>query len=135
MTRAAHTATKSNVLEIGTVGFEALLRAMLSGYGYRFFLIGILAALRAFQHSLEAHDPSLSRRHQEVLSKWWKKMADDTKIPDSASSKRSQPDTKPAVARRLHVTQMQELGKALTTDLSGPIKNFDATMKMTTVKI
>jgi hypothetical protein len=63
-------------------GFEALLQEKLSGYGYRFFLIGILAALRAVQHSLNAHDRNLSPRHKEVISEWWKKTADDTKIPD-----------------------------------------------------
>ena len=63
-------------------GFESLLREKLSGTGYQFHMIGILAALRAVQHSLYAHDRHLSPRHEEVISAWWKKAADDTKIPD-----------------------------------------------------
>src|SRR5439155_27146048 len=63
-------------------GFEALLQEKLSGYGYRFYVIGILSALRAVQHSLNAHDRNLSPKHREVISAWWEKTADDADIPD-----------------------------------------------------
>jgi hypothetical protein len=52
-------------------GFDRLLEQMSSGYEYKFFMIGILAALRAVQHSLHAHDRKLSPAHEKVISVWW----------------------------------------------------------------
>lgn len=63
-------------------GLESLLREKLSGTGYQFYMIGILAALRAVQHSLDAHDRNLSPKHERIISAWWKKTADDTKFDD-----------------------------------------------------
>jgi hypothetical protein len=45
-------------------GFDTLLRERLSGYGFRFHMIGILASLRAVQHALDAHDKELSPEHR-----------------------------------------------------------------------
>jgi hypothetical protein len=36
-------------------------------------MIGILAALRAVQHSLNAHDRNLTPAHQKIVGAWWKK--------------------------------------------------------------
>jgi hypothetical protein len=54
-------------------GFDRLEKQMPSGYEYRIFMIGILAALRAVQHSLYAHDRKLSPAHEKVISDWWAK--------------------------------------------------------------
>jgi hypothetical protein len=54
-------------------GFDRLLEKMPSGYEYRFYMIGILAALRAVQHSLYAHDRKLSPPHEKVIAEWWAK--------------------------------------------------------------
>jgi hypothetical protein len=51
-------------------GFESLLEQQLSGYGYRFHMIGILAALRAVQHSLDAHDRNPSPAHKNIIGEW-----------------------------------------------------------------
>jgi hypothetical protein len=62
-------------------GFQSLLEQNLSGYGYRFYIIGILAALRAVQHSLDAHDRKLSATHQNVIGAWWKKTSNLKQYP------------------------------------------------------
>ena len=54
-------------------GFEALLREKLTGTGYQFYMIGILAALRAVQHSLYEHDRELSPAHKRAIGDWWAK--------------------------------------------------------------
>jgi hypothetical protein len=54
-------------------GFDRLLEKMPSGYEYRFYMIGILSALRAVQHSLYAHDRKLSPAHEKVIAEWWAK--------------------------------------------------------------
>jgi hypothetical protein len=54
-------------------GFDRILEQKPSGYEYRFYMIGILAALRAVQHSLHAHDRKLSPAHERVISDWWAK--------------------------------------------------------------
>ena len=51
-------------------GFDRILEQKPSGYEYRFYMIGILAALRAVQHSLHAHDRKLSPAHERVISDW-----------------------------------------------------------------
>jgi hypothetical protein len=63
-------------------GFDALLKQQLSDYGYRFYIIGILAALRAVQHSLHAHDRNLTLAHQRIIAAWWKKTSDPKLYPD-----------------------------------------------------
>src|SRR4051794_3330136 len=63
-------------------GFENLLRQKLSGYGYRFHAIGILASLRAVQHALDAHDRNLSPEHMFAISKWWASTANWKLIPE-----------------------------------------------------
>jgi len=63
-------------------GFETLIEQKLSGYGFRFYAIGILAALRAVQHSLYSHDQKLSPEHERVIAKWWKKHPIGNAIPD-----------------------------------------------------
>lgn len=44
-------------------GFDELLAKQLSGYPFRFYLIGILASLRAVQHALKNYDSTLSAEH------------------------------------------------------------------------
>jgi hypothetical protein len=63
-------------------GFENLLEQKLSGYGFRFHIIGILASLRAVQHALEAYDKTLSPEHEVAISKWWEKTKDWKSIPE-----------------------------------------------------
>jgi hypothetical protein len=43
----------------------------LLGDPFRFYLIGILASLRAVQHSLRNHDSALSDGHKRVIEDWW----------------------------------------------------------------
>jgi hypothetical protein len=52
-------------------GFDELLTKQLNGYAYRFYLIGILASLRAVQHALKNHDSTLSDEHRRVIKDWW----------------------------------------------------------------
>lgn len=63
-------------------GFDTLLRERLSGYGFRFHMIGILASLRAVQHALDAHDKELSPEHRIVISRWWKSTREWEAIPE-----------------------------------------------------
>jgi hypothetical protein len=51
-------------------GFDELLRKQLLGYPFRFYLIGILASLRAVQHALMNHDSTLSNEHKRVIKDW-----------------------------------------------------------------
>ncbi len=69
-------------LEAAQWGFDSLMEQKLSGYGYRFHLIGILASLRAVQHSLYAHDRNLSPTHKRVIAAWWKKTSNRDLYPD-----------------------------------------------------
>ncbi len=57
-------------LEAASWGLENMLQGKLHGYGYRFHMIGILAALRAVQHALLNHDRNLSPAHREAIRKW-----------------------------------------------------------------
>ena len=59
-------------------GFDELLTKKLSGYAFRFYSIGILASLRAVQHSLRSHDSPLSDEHKRVIDEWWQ----DTSTPE-----------------------------------------------------
>ena len=40
-----------------------------------FYLIGILASLRAVQHALMNYDRTLSEKHKRVVDEWWEKNA------------------------------------------------------------
>jgi hypothetical protein len=51
-------------------GFNELLTKQLSGHAFRFYLIGILASLRAVQHALMNHDNTLSDEHKRVVEDW-----------------------------------------------------------------
>jgi hypothetical protein len=53
-------------------GFDELLTKRLLGSAFRLYLIGILASLRAVQHSLKDHDSKLSDEHKRVVDEWWK---------------------------------------------------------------
>jgi hypothetical protein len=70
-------------------GFDALLEQKLSDFGYRFHIIGILAALRAVQHSLDAHDRHLTPAHKEIIATWWRKTSNLRLYPDLQFIKRS----------------------------------------------
>jgi hypothetical protein len=53
-------------------GFDELLTKKLQGRAFQLYLIGILASLRAVQHSLRDHDSKLSDEHKRVVDEWWK---------------------------------------------------------------
>ena len=63
-------------------GFDNLLEQKLSGYAFRFYMVGILASLRAVQHALEAYDKTLSPKHEAAISKWWAITRDWKSIPE-----------------------------------------------------
>jgi hypothetical protein len=63
-------------------GFNTLLQNHYSDTAYVFHIIGILAALRAVQHSLNEHDRTLSPDHEKVISAWWKETRDIKHYPD-----------------------------------------------------
>lgn len=69
-------------LESARWGFETLLAQKLSGYGFRFHMIGILASLRAVQHALDAYDRTLSPEHDAAISRWWETTKDWKAIPE-----------------------------------------------------
>jgi hypothetical protein len=51
-------------------GFDELLAKQLSDTAFVFYLIGILASLRAVQHALMNHDSTLSDKHKRVVNEW-----------------------------------------------------------------
>jgi hypothetical protein len=51
-------------------GFDELLAKRFDGYAFRFYLIGILASLRAVQHALIHHDSTVSDEHKRVIEDW-----------------------------------------------------------------
>ena len=53
-------------------GFDELLAKQLSGTAVPFYLVGILASLRAVQHALKSADRMLSDEHKRVIDEWWK---------------------------------------------------------------
>jgi hypothetical protein len=63
-------------------GFGQIVTHKLSGAAFRFHLIGTLAALRAVQHALRAHDRKLSPQHSAVISEWWAAHRNFTKFPE-----------------------------------------------------
>jgi hypothetical protein len=52
-------------------GFDELLAKQLNDTAFIFYLVGILASLRAVQHSLENADSTLSGEHKRVIAEWW----------------------------------------------------------------
>ena len=52
-------------------GFEELLAKQLSDTAFVFYLVGILASLRAVQHALKNADSTLSDGHKRVIDEWW----------------------------------------------------------------
>jgi hypothetical protein len=52
-------------------GFEELLAKQLSDTAFVFYLVGILASLRAVQHALKNADSTLSDEHKRVIDEWW----------------------------------------------------------------
>jgi hypothetical protein len=53
-------------------GFDELLAKQLTDTAFGFYLIGILASLRAVQHALKAADSTLSNDHKRVIEEWWR---------------------------------------------------------------
>jgi hypothetical protein len=53
-------------------GFDELLAKRLTDTAFGFYLIGILASLRAVQHALKAADSTLSDDHRRVIEEWWR---------------------------------------------------------------
>src|SRR5437868_106123 len=51
-------------------GFDQMIAERLVGYAFRLHLVGILASLRAVQHSLIGHDQNLSTAHKQVIGDW-----------------------------------------------------------------
>ena len=51
-------------------GIDALLKEKPHGYQFRFYIIGVLASLRAVQHALLNHDATLSSVHRKVIDEW-----------------------------------------------------------------
>ena len=51
-------------------GFHELLTKQLDGRAFCFYLIGILASLRAVQHALMNHDSTLSDEHKRAIEDW-----------------------------------------------------------------
>jgi len=60
-------------LEAAKWGLDDLLEAKFIGYGFNFYIIEILASLRAVQHVLSSHDRYLSPEHERVIEEWWEK--------------------------------------------------------------
>jgi hypothetical protein len=63
-------------------GFDELLRKQLLGDPFRFYLIGILASLRAVQHALMNHDRMLSDEHKRVVEDWLQATPLSTSTPE-----------------------------------------------------
>ena len=53
-------------------GIEALVAQRPMDEGFLFFVVGILASLRAVQHALLNHDSTLSDKHKAVIAAWKK---------------------------------------------------------------
>ena len=52
-------------------GIDELVKEKFEGYPFRFYMIGILASLRAVQHALRNHDRNISPAHRKVIDEWW----------------------------------------------------------------
>ena len=53
-------------------GIDELVKGKLLGYPFRFYIIGILASLRAVQHALLNHDRNISTAHEKAIDEWRK---------------------------------------------------------------
>jgi hypothetical protein len=53
-------------------GFDELLTRQLSGTAVPFYFVGILASLRAVQHTLKSADSMRSDEHKRVIDEWWR---------------------------------------------------------------
>jgi hypothetical protein len=53
-------------------GFEDLLAKKIIDTPFIFYLIGILASLRAVQHALMNYDRTLSKEHERLITEWKK---------------------------------------------------------------
>jgi hypothetical protein len=58
-------------LEIAQWGFDQLLEKKHMGRAYRFYVVGVLASLRAVQHALKNSDAKISDAHRAVIDQWW----------------------------------------------------------------
>jgi hypothetical protein len=52
-------------------GFDDMLAKQLTDTASIFYLVGILASLRAVQHALWEADRTLSEEHKRVINEWW----------------------------------------------------------------
>ncbi len=52
-------------------GINELVKGKLIDYPFRFYMIGILASLRATQRALWNHDRHISSAHQTAIDEWW----------------------------------------------------------------
>ena len=59
-------------------GIEHMVSKRLNGYPFRLHLVGMLASLRAVQHSLWNHDRKLSETHKQVIDQWWAATSPET---------------------------------------------------------
>jgi hypothetical protein len=61
-------------------GVDLLVDGKLMGDPFCFYIIGILASLRAVQHALRNHDAKISPEHRRVINEWW----NDPRVKESA---------------------------------------------------
>jgi hypothetical protein len=57
-------------LRAAQYGIDALIAQRPMDEGFLFFVVGILASLRAVQHALFNHDSTLSGQHKTVIEGW-----------------------------------------------------------------
>jgi hypothetical protein len=62
----------SYYLRAAKYGIDALLNMRPMDEGFLFYTVGILASLRAVQHSLLNHDSTLSPEHKRAIEAWKK---------------------------------------------------------------
>jgi len=58
-------------------GIKELVSRQLMGHGFRFYLVGILASLRAVQHALRNHDRHITHEHRRLIDEWWERTRRD----------------------------------------------------------
>jgi hypothetical protein len=61
-------------------GIDQLIGGKLIDDPFRFYIIGILASLRAVQHALRNHDAKISPEHHKLIDEWW----NDPRVKESA---------------------------------------------------
>ena len=57
-------------LKAAVWGINDMVERRLQGYAYRFYMIGVLASLRAVQHALLNHDYKISAAHRKIIDEW-----------------------------------------------------------------